>query len=206
MPPSPLALDDSVVLTAATKSCFLGGLAAESCPATLQCLAAVVTALASGVGCTRFKVLRPKLYGKLGSTAAASGCPCCKNDNVADSLGHFIFECNNAELKKLRDDLGTSHVRGTRLTRSTATLQADVKPPPPYRGAPSTAEHGQHHRVIGSSFFVEQSIPVIKTIFTITILFAHHLLGTQKSGNCASALFKQTNQHPSGVGWISPVC
>ena len=45
-------------------------------------------------------------YGKLASQTAATGCPCCKNDNVADSFGHFIFECDNADLKTLRADLG----------------------------------------------------------------------------------------------------
>ena len=136
----------------------------------------------------------PSFYGKLASTTAATGCPCCKNDNVADSFGHFIFECDHPELKKIRADLGitefatmvaaevsrqqtnrndndtsnnninssnnnnnnnassstttstatttnpnpnptiansnsttTSHVRGTRLTRSTAALHADAK-------------------------------------------------------------------------------
>ena len=45
-------------------------------------------------------------YGKLASQTAATGCPCCKNDNVADSFGHFIFECDNADLKTIRADLG----------------------------------------------------------------------------------------------------
>lgn len=43
-------------------------------------------------------VTMPKFYGKLASTTAVTGCPCCNNDpvavNMADSLGHFIFECS----------------------------------------------------------------------------------------------------------------
>lgn len=42
---------------------------------------------------------------KLASNMTAEGCPCCNNANVADSLGHFIFECNNVKLTKIREDL-----------------------------------------------------------------------------------------------------
>ena len=42
---------------------------------------------------------------QIGSDMAAEGCPCCNNANVADSLGHFIFECDNLQLKQIRADL-----------------------------------------------------------------------------------------------------
>ena len=29
----------------------------------------------------------------------------CNNDSVADSLGHFIFECSNRQLTEVRADL-----------------------------------------------------------------------------------------------------
>lgn len=38
------------------------------------------------------RVTMPKFYGKLASTTVLTGCPCCNNDSVADSLGHFIFD------------------------------------------------------------------------------------------------------------------
>ena len=42
---------------------------------------------------------------QIGSKIAAGGCPCCNSNAVADSLGHFIFECRNTELTKIRKDL-----------------------------------------------------------------------------------------------------
>lgn len=42
---------------------------------------------------------------QIGSNIDAGGCPCCNNNTVADSLGHFIFECSNTELTKIRKDL-----------------------------------------------------------------------------------------------------
>ena len=35
----------------------------------------------------------------------AEGYPCCNNATVADLLGHFIIECNNVQLTKIREEL-----------------------------------------------------------------------------------------------------
>lgn len=42
---------------------------------------------------------------QIGSTMAAEGCPCCNKTSVADSLGHYIFECSSLELTQIRNDL-----------------------------------------------------------------------------------------------------
>lgn len=67
-------------------------------------------------------VAMPKFYGKLASTTAATGCPCCNNDSVADSLGHFIFECSNITLKSLRGKLGIDSL-ATQLTADVSRQQ-----------------------------------------------------------------------------------
>ena len=91
---------------------------------------------------------------QIGSTMAAEGCPCCNKTSVADSLGHFIFECSNLKLTKIRKELRIKefaqqltaevtrqqnrrstnnqtgqplHVQGgARVTRSASTSQAET--------------------------------------------------------------------------------
>ena len=54
----------------------------------------------------------------IGSNIAEGGCPCCGKTATADSLGHFIFECSNTELERIRKDL--------RITEFAKMITAEV--------------------------------------------------------------------------------
>ena len=51
-------------------------------------------------------VTSTKFFGKLASDTDKEGCPCCKKNDVADSFGHFIFDCDNKDLKEIRKKTG----------------------------------------------------------------------------------------------------